>query len=73
MFIDGVEVGSYEISPYGGEFVGSHSAPFYIGDKYNGLIDGNIDVFKFDKGICRHTSDFTPPANEDVDNDEYYW
>ena len=32
---------------------------------------GNIDVFKIDKGICRHTSDFTPPANEDVDNDKY--
>jgi hypothetical protein len=30
-----------------------------------------MDVLKIDKGICRHTADFTPPANEDVDNDEY--
>lgn len=39
----------------------------FAGDKSS----GNFDCLKIDKGICRHTSDFTPPANENVDNDEY--
>jgi len=48
---------------------------------YNAVLDfghystqwsgGNIDVFKIDKGICRHNANFTSPADEDVDNDEY--
>ena len=32
---------------------------------------GYMDVLKIDKGICRHTADFTPPADEDVENDQY--
>ncbi len=30
-----------------------------------------IDDVKIDKGICRHTSNFTSPTGEDVDNDAY--
>jgi len=37
----------------------------------NDYSSGNFDCLKIDKGICRHTANFTPPANEDVDNDAY--
>ncbi len=30
-----------------------------------------VDEIKIDKGICRHTADFTPPTGEDIDNDGY--
>lgn len=33
--------------------------------------NGNVDVLKIDKGISRNSLNFTPPANEDVDNDNY--
>ena len=31
----------------------------------------NTDCLKIDKGICRHTADFTPPTDEDVENDQH--
>ena len=47
--------------------------PLIVG--YHNRLDYSLnpyfDVLKIDKGICRHTSNFTPPSHENVDNDSY--
>ena len=69
VFIDGVAVTQSSVN-FGA--VSAQDTLLYVGRATGiGYSFGNLDVFKIDKGICRHTIDFTPPANEDVDNDAY--
>jgi len=69
VFIDGVKQ-TLDVNTYNKSFP-STTAQLKLQYHLSSLSDGYIDVLKIDKGICRHTEDFTPPANEDVDNDEY--
>lgn len=71
IFLDGVK----QTLNTGGNIYSGDAAyfdtPLVVGYVPFTYSSGNIDVLKIDKGICRHTADFTPPANEDVDNDSY--
>jgi hypothetical protein len=71
IFVDGVKQTGIT-NTYSGDII-DYTGELNFGKYPNSGIyaRGNADVLKIDKGICRHTSDFTPPANEDVDNDEY--
>jgi len=68
IFIDGVKQSSLNNNTYAG--VGNIAKEFSVGST-TVWSTTYIDCLKIDKGICRHTSNFTVPADEDVDNDEY--
>jgi hypothetical protein len=69
IFIDGVKK-TLSVNTYNGD-CGDIEAVLKVGKYSSTTTVCYADVLKIDKGICRHTSNFTPPANEDVDNDEY--
>lgn len=59
LFIDGTAIAtnSSDSTDYG-----AGTAGFFVGDRGDHVLftDGWIDEFRVSKGICRHTSDFTP-------------
>lgn len=65
VFIEGNQIGStYNISNYS---IRSSSSVFYIGENVEETgyrLNGWLDEIKWDKGIVRHTSNFTPPSSE---------
>ena len=73
IFKDGVSLSLTTVVPIGSNNLSNIPAVLGVGSDraFGDWIDGYIDCLKIDKGICRHTADFTPPADEDVDNDEY--
>jgi hypothetical protein len=72
IFIDGIKQTSLNVNKYNGTFpnlTGTLILNYWEAITNYGT--GYYDEVKIDKGICRHTADFTVPSGEDVDNDEY--